>query len=114
MDSGSARRTCSDYRRRNAAVAPRSATPDELAAYVDSGKPDYVEDDFDELVQHLSTLHPSRYGALLASGVPVDQLFPAQLLAGGYRKKYLRAVLRLISLAAAGQASLSASVVQMD
>ena len=38
---------------------------------------------------------------VLASGVPLDELFPAQLLAGGYRKKYLRAVSRLTALARA-------------
>ena len=36
---------------------------------------------------------------VLASGVPLDQLFPPELLAGGYRKKYLRAVSRLTALA---------------
>ena len=36
---------------------------------------------------------------VLASGVPLDELFPAELLAGGYRKKYLRAVSRLTALA---------------
>ncbi|HEX4444039.1 MAG TPA: cell division protein ZapE [Galbitalea sp.] len=35
---------------------------------------------------------------LLASGSPLDQVFPADMLAGGYRKKYLRAVSRLIAL----------------
>jgi cell division protein ZapE len=38
------------------------------------------------------------------SGVPLDQLFPAELLAGGYRKKYLRAISRLTALAREGQA----------
>jgi cell division protein ZapE len=36
---------------------------------------------------------------VMASGVPFDQLFAAELLAGGYRKKYFRAVSRLTSLA---------------
>jgi cell division protein ZapE len=35
---------------------------------------------------------------VLASGVPFDQVFAADMLAGGYRKKYLRAVSRLIAL----------------
>jgi cell division protein ZapE len=35
---------------------------------------------------------------VLASGTPLDQVFPADMLAGGYRKKYLRAVSRLIAL----------------
>jgi cell division protein ZapE len=36
---------------------------------------------------------------LLAAGVPLDQLFSAEMLAGGYRKKYRRAISRLIALA---------------
>ena len=39
---------------------------------------------------------------LVTSGVPLDHLFPAPMLKGGYRKKYLRALSRLISLANAG------------
>jgi cell division protein ZapE len=35
---------------------------------------------------------------VLATGTPLDQIFPADMLAGGYRKKYLRAVSRLIAL----------------
>ena len=93
-------------------------------------------DDFDQLVAHLATLHPSRYGALLdgvssvyladvhsapdqnvalrlvvladrlydrqipvgMTGVSVDQLFDPGMLAGGYRKKYRRAISRLAAL----------------
>jgi cell division protein ZapE len=36
---------------------------------------------------------------LLAGGVPLDQLFSSEMLKGGYRKKYLRALSRLIALA---------------
>jgi cell division protein ZapE len=36
---------------------------------------------------------------LLAGGVPLDQLFSPDMLKGGYRKKYLRALSRLIALA---------------
>ncbi len=39
---------------------------------------------------------------LLASGVPLDRMFSAEMLKGGYRKKYLRAVSRLIALAREG------------
>jgi cell division protein ZapE len=35
---------------------------------------------------------------VLSSGVPLDSVFPDDMLAGGYRKKYLRAVSRLIAL----------------
>ena len=36
--------------------------------------------------------------AILATGTPLDQVFGEEMLAGGYRKKYLRAVSRLIAL----------------
>ncbi len=35
---------------------------------------------------------------VIADGMPLDQVFPDDMLAGGYRKKYLRAVSRLIAL----------------
>lgn len=35
---------------------------------------------------------------VLATGTPLDQIFADDMLAGGYRKKYLRAMSRLISL----------------
>ena len=37
--------------------------------------------------------------ALRASGVPLDRVFGDEMLGGGYRKKYLRAISRLVSLA---------------
>jgi len=105
-----------------------------------SGRPASL-DSFNELVEHLARVHPSRYGPLVAgldgvgligvrtvadqavalrlvvlvdrlydrevlvaaSGVPVDQLFAPELLRGGYRKKYFRAVSRLVAVAAAGE-----------
>lgn len=66
------------------------------------GEPGRTHADFDEMIGHLSTLHPSRYGA------PVDRLFTTQLLDGGYRKKYLRAASRLVSPATAEAALVSA------
>ena len=36
--------------------------------------------------------------AVAAGGIAFDQLFPAELLGGGYRKKYLRAISRLVAL----------------
>ncbi|MER7573535.1 cell division protein ZapE [Streptomyces sp. NPDC126514] len=36
---------------------------------------------------------------VLASGLPFDQLFSAEMLKGGYRKKYFRAISRLTALA---------------
>ncbi|GAA2413071.1 cell division protein ZapE [Streptomyces glaucosporus] len=94
-------------------------------------------DHFPSLLDHLSRVHPSRYGALcdgvemvcltdvrpvpdqstalrlvvladrlydrevpvLASGVPFDRLFSEDMLRGGYRKKYFRAISRLTALA---------------
>jgi cell division protein ZapE len=40
---------------------------------------------------------------VIASGVPLDRLFSAEMLRGGYRKKYFRAVSRLVALARDGQ-----------
>ena len=94
-------------------------------------------DDFDQLLDHLATVHPSRYGALVdevdlvgwrnvrpiddqavalrfvvlvdrlydrdvtvvACGHAMDELFPEEMLRGGYRKKYFRALSRLLALA---------------
>jgi cell division protein ZapE len=131
-----------DYRRRDGASAPDPMADETVRGYAELDGDKRFADDFDALVKHLSTLHPSRYGALLdgveslgllgvrpiedqnaalrfvvfvdrlydrsipvlASGVAADQLFTAELLGGGYRKKYLRAVSRLISLTKAGAA----------
>ncbi|MBX3099886.1 MAG: cell division protein ZapE [Salinibacterium sp.] len=35
---------------------------------------------------------------IAAEGTPLDEVFPEEMLAGGYRKKYLRAVSRLVAL----------------
>ena len=40
---------------------------------------------------------------ILASGAPLDQLFTADMMAGGYQKKYFRAVSRLTALAREAQ-----------
>ena len=45
------------------------------------------------------------HGHAIAKGVPLDRLFPDELLAGGYRKKYLRAVSRLDALAREAQST---------
>ena len=42
---------------------------------------------------------------VVASGVPLDRVFPEELLRGGYRKKYLRCVSRLTALARQGGAT---------
>jgi cell division protein ZapE len=40
---------------------------------------------------------------VVASGTKLDTIFSAEMLAGGFRKKYLRATSRLLALTAAGQ-----------
>jgi cell division protein ZapE len=127
-----------DYRRRE--IEGHAITFDEtgyetaLAAAAATGA--VAADDFDALLKHLSTVHPSRYVKLvdgleaiglhgvhvltdqsdalrfvalvdrlydaqvtiIATGTPLDSVFGDEMLAGGYRKKYLRAVSRLIAL----------------
>ncbi len=130
-----------DYRHRGLPDAPPPVEDDEVVART-SATDGSTCDDFEPLLAHLSSLHPSRYGALvddstlvglvgvhpvadqaaalrlvvladrlydrdvpvLVSGVALDRLFPDELLAGGYRKKYLRAVSRLTALARQAQA----------
>ncbi len=125
-----------DYRHRGLPAAPPPYDDATVEVRAGAAGPGATLDDFSALVAHLSTLHPSRYGALLdgvtavhlcrvvpvedqsialrlvvladrlydrdipvvASGVPFDRLFPDELLRGGYRKKYLRAVSRLVTL----------------
>lgn len=125
-----------DYRHRGLPEAPPpvpEATLDRSAESLEGS----TVDDFGPLCEHLSTLHPSRYGRLvdgvstvhlrgvrpagdqgvalrivaladrlydraipvMVSGEPVSGLFTEEMLAGGYRKKYLRAVSRLTALA---------------
>ena len=129
-----------DYRHRGLPDAP-PPIDDETVERVTSEVAGATCDRFDALLEHLSALHPSRYGALvdgvtlvgltgvrpvadqaaalrvvvladrlydrdvpvLTSGAPMDQLFPQELLEGGYRKKYLRAVSRLTALARQAQ-----------
>jgi len=125
-----------DYRHRGLPEAPPPVADHELERRVEAVAGASL-DDFDALLAHLTSLHPSRYGALVqdvplvglrdvhpvtdqsaalrlvvladrlydrdvpvvTSGVALDALFPRELLEGGYRKKYLRAVSRLTALA---------------
>jgi cell division protein ZapE len=130
-----------DYRHREKEVAHEPLTEAQVrdvAVRVEGADLDR----FDDVLAHLSTVHPSRYGALVdgmallaltdvrtvrdqaqalrlvvlvdrlydrdipvvASGVPLDRVFGEEMLKGGYRKKYFRAVSRLVSLARDGQA----------
>lgn len=125
-----------DYRARGVPAAPAPLDARAVVTAV-KGVPGATCDDFGALLAHLSSLHPSRYGALvsgvalcgltgvrpvddqaaalrlvvlvdrlydrnvpvLSSGVPLDRIFPDELLRGGYRKKYLRALSRVTALA---------------
>lgn len=125
-----------DYRHRDVTARMPARTEREVQARVEA-RPGATLDDFGALLGHLTTLHPSRYGALVegaalvgitevhpvadeaaalrlvvlidrlydrqipvaASGDGLDGVFPAGILAGGYRKKYLRALSRLGALA---------------
>ena len=101
---------------------------------------DVAVDDFAAVIEHLATIHPSRFVGLvegldavswrdvyqlhnqaqalrlvalvdrlydaripiLATGLPLDEVFDDTMLGGGYRKKYLRATSRMIALTRLG------------
>ena len=125
-----------DFRHRGATVATDPASEGQLVEAEHSGA-SVASDDFDALLGHLATLHPSRYGALVAGietavwrgvhaisdqavalrfvvlvdrlydrnvrvvagGEPLGEVFTPEMLRGGYRKKYYRALSRLTALA---------------
>ncbi|MBP2405733.1 cell division protein ZapE [Streptomyces syringium] len=125
-----------DYRHRGLPEAP-APFDDETVKRVAHATDGASLDDFPALLDHLSKVHPSRYGAMcdslsavcltgvepipdqstalrlvvladrlydreipvLASGRPFDELFSAEMLNGGYKKKYFRAISRLTALA---------------
>ncbi|GAA4690444.1 cell division protein ZapE [Promicromonospora umidemergens] len=129
-----------DYRHRDVVTDSEPLTDGDVAAA--AARPGATLDGFDDLLAHLATVHPSRYGALLdgvsvvaLTGVHavtaqevalrlvvlVDRLydrdvpvllggsgdtrglFTEEMLAGGYRKKYYRALSRLGALAEEGR-----------
>ena len=132
-----------DYRRREIEGHAVSHDPAEFDAAVAEAAAagSATSDDFDRVLKHLATVHPSRYVKLvdgldavglrsvhtltdqadalrfvalvdrlyddqvtvLATGTPLDAVFGDEMMAGGYRKKYLRAVSRLIALTTAQQ-----------
>jgi cell division protein ZapE len=49
------------------------------------------------LVALVDRLYDARVG-IVQSGIPLDEVFDDTMLMGGYRKKYLRAVSRMIAL----------------
>ncbi|ROQ41094.1 cell division protein ZapE [Frondihabitans sp. PhB188] len=123
-----------DYRRRE--VEAHAVVADDLSAAVAAATGPVSADEFDAVIEHLATVHPSKYVKLIdgldtvvlrnvgplhdqtqalrfvafvdrlydaqvavrASGIPLDEVFGADMLAGGYRKKYLRAMSRLVAL----------------
>ena len=131
-----------DFRHRGLPQAPAPLSDGELDRAVEEHFPGRVvaADRFADLVEHLASVHPSRYRKLLegidavvwrdvhtieqqavalrfvvladrlydknlpiiASGRPFDEVFTAEMLAGGYQKKYFRAVSRLTALAREG------------
>ena len=129
-----------DYRHR-ALVTDAAPLPDDAVAALAARSVGATLDGFEDLLGHLATVHPSRYGALLdgvrlaaLTGVrPVTRqdvalrlvvlvdrlydrdvpvllggsgehgLFSDEMLAGGYRKKYYRALSRLGALAEEGR-----------
>ena len=133
-----------DFRHR-AVVTDAPGLPDEAVRAAAGAVPGATLDGFADLLAHLATVHPSRYGALLDGvalvaltgvgtihsqdvalrlvvlvdrlydrDVPVllggageQQLFTPEMLAGGYRKKYFRALSRLGALTGAGRAMLA-------
>ncbi|MEN2422620.1 cell division protein ZapE [Streptomyces rimosus] len=125
-----------DYRHRGLPEAP-PPFDDATVTRVAHRTPGASLDDFPALLEHLSKVHPSRYGAMcdditavcltdvqavpdqstalrlvvladrlydrevpvVAAGKPFDALFSDDMLKGGYRKKYFRAISRLTALA---------------
>ena len=128
-----------DYRRRDvegSAVAVDDAGLDRMVTSLAERGERVSCDDFDALMEHLATVHPSKYVKVvadldviairdahvlhnqtdalrlvafidrvydaeipvLASGHPLSDVFDDEMLAGGYRKKYLRSTSRLIAL----------------
>ena len=125
-----------DYRHRPIDGHSQSQTSDQLDAWLSEVQVASL-DSFDDLLKHLSTIHPAKFARLVqgierigidgahqfvdqadalrfvafvdrayeaqisirATGLPLTDLFTSDMVAGGYRKKYLRAISRLHALA---------------
>jgi cell division protein ZapE len=131
-----------DFRRRATTGAAVVTDAEALTAAVESTRAAggvATRDDFTAFVDHLATVHPSRYLKMVdgidlialddvvqlhdqmqalrlvafidraydaeipivAAGVPLSEVFDEAMLGGGFRKKYLRSVSRMIALTAA-------------
>ncbi|MFC4244492.1 cell division protein ZapE [Gryllotalpicola reticulitermitis] len=134
-----------DYRRRatsDQAVVADASTIETAVEKVRAAGGVATRDDFAEFVDHLASVHPSRYIKMVAgvdliafddvvvlhdqmealrlvafidraydaelpivaSGVPLSEIFDEPMLNGGFRKKYLRSVSRMIALTSAPKA----------
>ncbi len=125
-----------DYRRRDVEGHAVSLEPAAFDAAISAAGEQVTVDDFSGVVEHLASVHPSRYVRLVegldtvgltdvvpltsqtdalrlvafvdrlydgqipvrATGTPLDRVFADDMLTGGYRKKYLRAMSRLVAL----------------
>jgi cell division protein ZapE len=125
-----------DYRHRPIDGHSQTQTTDQLDAWLSEVQVASL-DSFDDLLKHLSTIHPAKFARLVqgierigldgahqfvdqadalrfvafvdrayeaqisirATGLPLTDLFTSDMVAGGYRKKYLRAISRLHALA---------------
>lgn len=128
-----------DYRHRGAPTSAMPLSDAQLHDHVTRARGTVAIDGFTALLEHLASVHPSRFGAMVdgidtvvwhdvatitdqatalrfvvlvdrlydrdvsvaASGVQLDQVFAAEMLTGGYRKKYFRSLSRLAALARA-------------
>ena len=136
-----------DYRKRDFEGHAHTVSDQELDDVASTFSGVVAVDSFDEVIDHLATVHPSRFVglvegidlvcirgvhvihdqaqalrlvalvdrlydqqvAIVSSGVAFDQVFDETMLAGGYRKKYLRAASRMIALTRMASERLAAS-----
>jgi cell division protein ZapE len=125
-----------DYRHRPIDGHTKTQTAEQLNAWLSEVQVASL-DSFDDLLKHLSTIHPAKFARLVqgierigldgahqfvdqadalrfvafvdrayeaqisirSTGQPLTDLFTSDMVAGGYRKKYLRAISRLHALA---------------
>ncbi|ANF30942.1 ATPase [Leifsonia xyli] len=128
-----------DYRRRDTTGAAVTVEPDayeRIVATIAGRGETVTSDDFQDLIAHLATVHPSRYIKIIEgvdviglsgvevlhdqmaalrlvafidrvydaeipivqTGVALNDVFDDEMLGGGYRKKYLRSMSRMIAL----------------
>ena len=125
-----------DFRRRDFESHALSMSPADYKSYIHRFPQDIAVNKFEEVLDHLSRVHPSLFASMVgglgavgwegvreltnqaqalrlvalvdrlydaripivSTGRPLDQVFDETMLSGGYRKKYLRAISRMIAL----------------